>query len=221
MPSSQNSETSNNNLERDSNNEDSTKIFIENYIKDINSYLGDFSKTSQPIYNPNDTSIKDSLPNSSAKTTSSVKNQQEIKQETTPQSSFSLSELLKSPTINPEIFSNRPFKDDNTNESSINDDNPKEKQETKQSLAQKLKISEIHTNYFDQKKEIWNGALLNCSELHIKLQECMTFGGFFDKISLCTSARRKFWGCMENQKVSNIYFNKSFLRFEFFLIFNF
>ncbi|RIA94595.1 hypothetical protein C1645_734671 [Glomus cerebriforme] len=196
MPSSQDS---NNNLEQDSNNKDATNDFINNYIKDINSYLGDFLKTSQPSYDPNDTSIKDSLSKSS-ETTSSV-NTQEIKQETTKSSSISLSELLKSPTINPEIFSNRPFKDYNTNDksSSVNDEIPFPQKE-KQSLAQQLKISELRTDYFDQKKEIWNGALINCSELHIKLQECMSFGGFVDRISLCSNARRKFWSCMEDQK---------------------
>src|SRR5205809_7654363 len=190
MPSSQNSEASN----KDSNNKDTTKNFIDNYIKDINSYLGDFLKTSQPIYDPNDTSIKDS----STTTTTTSSKQEEIKQETKTKSSFiSLSELLKSPTINPDIFSNRPFKDDNNitnNESpfSVSDEqhHQEEKQkETNQSLAQKLKISEIRTDYFDQKKEIWNGALINCSELHVKLQECMSFGGFFDKVSLCINSR--------------------------------
>src|SRR6266496_6351607 len=108
MPSSQNSETSN----KDSNNKDTTKDFIDNYIKDINSYLGDFLKTSQPIYDPNDTSIKDSP----ITTTSKL---EKIKQETTTQSSsISLPELLKTPTINPDIFSNRPFKDDNNESSS-------------------------------------------------------------------------------------------------------
>ncbi|CAG8526014.1 15365_t:CDS:2 [Rhizophagus irregularis] len=159
MPTSQNSETSNN--------DDTTKDFIDNYIKDINTYLGDFLKSSQPTYDPNDNSIKDSLPTNTTTTTSSEK-EHETQGETTKSSSVSLSELLKSPT--------------------------------KQSLAQKLKISEISTDYFNQKKEIWNGALINCSELHIKLQECMSFGGIFDKASLCIKARRKFWDCMEDQK---------------------
>jgi len=197
MPSSQNSETSN----KDSNNKDTTKNFIDNYIKDINSYLGDFLKTSQPIYDSNDTSIKD-LSTTTTTTTTTTSKKEEIKQETTKSSSISLSELLKSPTINPDIFSNRPFKDDNNTTISISDE--EKQKETNQSLAQKLKISEIRTDYFDQKKEIWDGALINCSELHVKLQECMSFGGFFEKISLCTSARRKFWSCLDDQKVSII-----------------
>ncbi|CAG8639611.1 4961_t:CDS:2 [Funneliformis caledonium] len=171
-------------------NDKETKTFIENYIKDVNSYLGDFLKTSQPKYDPNETSITDPLPKSST----TVKNQEKTTK------SISLSELLSSPTINPEIFSNKPFKDDNASESPINDNSFSRQQEAKQSLAQKLKISEMRTDYFDQKKEIWNGALINCSELHVKLQECMSFGGFFDKMSLCTSARRKFWSCLEDQK---------------------
>ncbi len=191
MQSSQNSHNS----EQDLNNDKETKNFMDNYIKDINSYLGDFLKTSQPIYDPNETPITDSLPKSS----DSVK-----KREKTAKSSTSLSELLKSPTINPEIFSNKPFKDNNAKESSVNDNSFSQQPEIKQSLAQKLKISEIRADYFDQKKEIWNGALINCSELHIKLQECMSFGGFFEKISLCTSARRKFWSCLDDQKVSII-----------------
>lgn len=194
MPNSQNSETSNN--------DDTTKDFLDNYIKDINSYLGDFLKTSQPTYDPNDNSIKDSLPTNTTTTKTNSKQEHETQGATTKSS---LSELLKSPTLNPDIFSNRPFKDDNNNESSSlssssppsSDDDNKE-----QSLAQKLKISEISTDYFNQKKEIWNGALINCSELHIKLQECMSFGGLFDKASLCIKARRKFWDCMEDQKVS-------------------
>ncbi|GBB97543.1 hypothetical protein RclHR1_00300022 [Rhizophagus clarus] len=204
MPTSQNSEGSNDDL-------DTTKNFMDNYVKNINSYLGDFLKTSQPTYDPNDTSIKDS----SSKTptiTTTTKQGQGTQGKTTKSSSVSLSELLKSPTVNPDIFSNRPFKDDNKNETSSSSssspssssssspviDNQKEKQN--QSLAQKLKISEISSDYFNQKKEIWNGALINCSELHIKLQECMSFGGLLDKVSLCIDARKKFWNCMEDQK---------------------
>ncbi|CAB4467172.1 hypothetical protein RhiirA5_431603 [Rhizophagus irregularis] len=196
MPTSQNSETSNN--------DDTTKDFIDNYIKDINTYLGDFLKSSQPTYDPNDNSIKDSLPTNTTTTTSSEK-EHETQGATTKSSSVSLSELLKSPTVNPDIFSNRPFKDENNNnESSLSSSSPSPSltsdDNKKQSLAQKLKISEISTDYFNQKKEIWNGALINCSELHIKLQECMSFGGIFDKASLCIKARRKFWDCMEDQK---------------------
>jgi hypothetical protein len=211
MPTSQNSETPNT-----SNDDDTTKNFVDDYIKNLNSYLGDFLKTSQPTYDPNDTSIKDSSKsstNTKITTTTTTTNSQETQTTTKKSSSspISLTELLKSPTVNPDIFSNRPFKDDNNNNESLSSSlsSPSQK-ETNQSLAQKLKISEISGDYFNQKKEIWNGALINCSELHIKLQECMTFGGLFDKASLCIKARRKFWSCMEDQKVSKkfILFNK-------------
>ncbi|CAH1760318.1 8427_t:CDS:2, partial [Entrophospora sp. SA101] len=98
--------------------------------------------------------------------------------------STNLKELLLAPTINPNIFSSQIPK--------IIDPEKRE--------IQKKKIEQISADYFDQKRMIHEASLFNCSEVHSQLQECFVNGSFFDKISLCTEARRKFWNCMSEQK---------------------
>jgi hypothetical protein len=53
----------------------------------------------------------------------------------------------------------------------------------------------------DQRKEIHETALVNCSDLHVDLMQCFQHGSWWDKAKMCEDQKQKFWACFHSQKV--------------------
>ncbi|CAG8714814.1 28341_t:CDS:2 [Gigaspora margarita] len=151
-------------------------------VKNINEYLGNFLETSQPTYDPK------IIENNSQKL--SNKTLDESTQKKTKITSFF--EFFKPPIHLTDIF----------NPNSITYDSSLTEQEKlkQQRLATREKIKEIGQDFWDRKKEVYDATLINCSEVHIELQDCFKKGKLWDRLTLCTNMRDKFWSCMDQQK---------------------
>ncbi|CAG8513718.1 7016_t:CDS:2 [Paraglomus occultum] len=162
--------------------------YIDSYIDSLNSSLGDFLKKSQPKYDP---SLNSDLPSTPppSNASESAKSNAQAWTDNSPKSDKSfLSDIADAPTINPLLFEDNKIIRDNQLREKI-DDKP-------DSIVPK-----VNKGVFDQKREIHEAALLNCSDLHSDLQECFIKGSWFDKATLCQGARKKFWKCFDDQKV--------------------
>ncbi|KAI8341240.1 hypothetical protein BC941DRAFT_416299 [Chlamydoabsidia padenii] len=52
----------------------------------------------------------------------------------------------------------------------------------------------------DQRREIHETALVNCSDLHVDLMQCFQHGSWWDKAKMCEDQKQKFWSCFHSQK---------------------
>lgn len=55
--------------------------------------------------------------------------------------------------------------------------------------------------FTDQRREIHDTALLNCSDLNMELMNCFQNGSWWDKAKMCEAQKQKFWSCFHSQKV--------------------
>ncbi|KAI8097341.1 uncharacterized protein BX664DRAFT_326161 [Halteromyces radiatus] len=151
----------------------SSRDFVESYVKDISQDTEAYLAQQQPNYDAAKTASIATPP-----PTQATKPDQQ-KEEIQPTSQFSFHKATTNPMA------------------SENDSIPQQQQQQQQ---QEPKVVWTVRDFTDQRQEIHDTALVNCSDLHIDLMQCFQHGSWWDKAKMCEDQKQRFWKCFHSQK---------------------
>ncbi|CAO3629013.1 unnamed protein product [Cunninghamella echinulata] len=161
----------------------SSREYVEAYIKKTNNSTEAYLAKQQPNY---DASKTTHIPTSIKE--ENIKQQEEReKEKTTPildssSSHFNFHKTTQNPIVNDQ-------------QAYINNNNKYESTTAKKEIP-----TWTPKEFTDQRREIHDTALLNCSDLNMELMNCFQNGSWWDKAKMCEAQKQKFWSCFHSQK---------------------
>ncbi|CAO3588117.1 unnamed protein product [Absidia cylindrospora] len=152
-----------------------SREFVESYVKDISQDTEAYLAEQQPNYDASKTTTMPTPPPMNDGSTSSKKDDPRSEPPPDPSAHFAFHKTTTNPMESTSDYS-------------------------QQQQQQEPQVVWTVRDFSDQRREIHDTALVNCSDLHVDLMQCFQHGSWWDKAKMCEDQKQKFWSCFHSQK---------------------